>query len=319
MLDVYLRPWRLFAARNRRRRTSRRPARAVRPLLPSPTLPYRHGADAVLELCRSLLRPAGAAPAGRRVRGSESGPVAVEAEDLPAEEGPGARLARHPWAACVVLLIGVALWSGGGLLGSGLLQGGALLPAPDSSGRWWSLYLESWHPVGIGSDHAAPPYVLVLAIAGTLLAGRAWLVVDLLLLAAVPLCALTAHCLARRLFGSRRVRLWWSVTYAVVPVVTGAVGQGRVGTVFGAVLLPLVVSSALALVLRRPGVPAWQQAVRLGLWLSLLASFVPLAYPMARGAGGAAGASRPARAVGVEPLVRSLPVVVGGRASHRGD
>ena len=282
-LSVYSRPWRLMAARRARRRTARRPAGEVRALLPSPAQPYRHGAESVLEVARSLVRPTDLAPAGRRVRASEPGPVAAEAEDLPGGEGLAARITRHPWAAGVVFLVGLALWSGIGLLGSGLLQGGALLPAPDSVTSWWSLYWADWHPVGIGSAHAAPPYVLALALAGTLLAGQAWLVVDVIMLAAVPLCALTAHRLARRLFASPRVRLWWAVTYALVPVVTGAVGQGRVGTVAGAVVLPLVVDVAAALVLRRPGSPAWQQAVRLALWLSLLTAFVPLAYPAAVG------------------------------------
>ena len=280
-LSVYARPWRLVAARRDRRRTARRPAGEIRPLLPSPAQPYRHGAESVLEMARALVRPTDPALRGRRVQGSEPGPVASEAEDLPGGEGLAARITRHPWAAVVVVLVGLALWSGAGLLGSGLLQGGALLPAPDSVGRWWSLYWADWHPVGIGSARAAPPYVLVLALVGTLLAGQAWLVVDLIMLAAVPLCALTAHRLARRLFASPRVRLWWAVTYALVPIVTGAVGQGRLGTVAGAVLLPLVVSAAAALVQRRPGSPAWQQAARLALWLSLLAAFVPLGYPVA--------------------------------------
>jgi len=283
LLDVYLRPWQLIAARHARRRTARRPARAVRPLLPAATLPYRHGVDSLLELTRAVVRPTVSAPAGRRARGIEPGPVAAEAEDLPSGAGPMSWARRRPWAVVLLALTGIALWSGAGLLGSGLLQGGALLPAPDSAWRWWSMYVEPWHPVGIGSADPAPPYVLAMAAAGTLLGGQAWLLVDLLMLAAVPVCAVTAHRLARRIFASRSVQAWSAATYALVPVVTGAVGSGRLGTVAAAVLLPVVANAAVALVLRRPGAPAWQRGVRLALWLTALGCFVPVGYPLAAG------------------------------------
>lgn len=283
LAGVYLHPFAMLRARRRRRRQATRTPRDVRRLLPSPLLPYRHGVDAVLEIGLALVRAVGAGgqqpqPSGKRAVVVETGPVAAEAEELPTATSTVARLLRQPQVLIGALLVVFALWSARDLLGGGQLAGGALLPAPDGVGRWWSLVWETWHPVGIGSDALAAPYVLVLAIGGTVTFGQPWLLVDLLVLAAVPVCALTASRLARRLFDSRWVRIWWCVTYAALPVLTGAVAQGRIGTLVGIAVLPLVASAALALVIG--GAPTWLSGLRLGLWVSVLVAFVPVAYVM---------------------------------------
>src|SRR5919106_881393 len=156
---VYLHPFAMLQARHRRRRHARRSPRDVRPLLPSPLLPYRHGVDAVLDIGLAVVRAAGGSGqpqlSGKRAV-VESGPVAAEVEELPTATSTINRLLRQPW-------------------------------------------------MGIGSGAAAAPYVGLLALAGTVTFGQPWLLVDLLVLAAVPLSALTASRLAHRLFESRRV------------------------------------------------------------------------------------------------------------------
>ena len=277
---VYLHPFAMMRARHRRRRQARRSPKDVRPLLPSPLLPYRHGVDAVLDIGLAVVRAAGGGGGQPQVSGKravvETGPVAAETEELQTGTGAITRVLRQPWTAVAVVLVLLSLWSARDLLGSGQLLGGALLPAPDGVGDWWGLMWQSWHPVGLGSDAPAAPYVGLLMVAGTVTLGQPWLLMDLLVLAAVPLTALTASRLARRIFDSSRVRMWWCLSYAALPILTGAVAQGRIGTLVGILVLPLVAIAAIRM-FGGEG-PLWLSALRLGLWLSLLISFVPIGY-----------------------------------------
>jgi GT2 family glycosyltransferase len=276
---VYLHPFAMLRARHRRRRQARRSPRDVRPLLPSPLLPYRHGVDAVLDIGLAVIRATGGS-AQPQISGKraviESGPVAAEAEELPTATSTVSRLLRQSWMGIALVLVLLSLWAARDLLGEGQLLGGALLPAPDGIGGWWGLIWESWHPVGLGSGAAAAPYVSVLALAGAATFGQPWLLIDLLVLAAVPLSALTASRLAGRIFVSRRVRIWWCLTYAALPILTGAVAQGRIGTLVGLVVLPVVATAAIRFFDEAD--PLWLSALRLGLWTSLLVAFVPVGY-----------------------------------------
>ena len=125
-------------------------------------------------------------------------------------------------------------------------MGGALLPAPAAASGLWRTYLATWHPVGLGSDTSAPPYLAVLALLSNALLGNAERAVDLLLLGAVPLAGLSAYAALRRLTASVPLRLWGAVTYALLPPLLAAVATGRLGTVVVAVLLPLLVLVLLA-------------------------------------------------------------------------
>ncbi|HYJ66111.1 MAG TPA: glycosyltransferase family 2 protein [Nocardioidaceae bacterium] len=279
---VYLRPVVMLRARRRRRRQATRSPADVRHLLPSPLLPYRHGVDAVLDIGNALVQAAGGGSQQPKLSGKravvETGPVAAEVEELPTTVSIVGRVARQPWVVLVLGLLALSIWSAHGALGSGQLSGGALLPAPDGVGAWWSLMWDSWHPVSVGSDAQSGPYVWVMAVAGTLTFGQPWLLVDLLVLAVVPLSLITAHRLARQLFVSHRVRVWWCLAYAMVPVMTGALAQGRFGTLVGIIVLPCVATAAMAF-MAGVGSP-WMLGLRLGLWLSLLVAFVPVAYAM---------------------------------------
>ena len=66
----------------------------------------------------------------------------------------------------------------------------------------------------------------------------------MLLLGGVPLAGLTAYLATRRLTSVLAARIWLAVSYALLPVATGAVAAGRIGTVVAIVLLPLIGSMA---------------------------------------------------------------------------
>ncbi len=260
----------------------RRASRAeVRQHLPPWWTPYRIGIDAVGQFGVDLIGAVGGAQlVGRRP--TETGPVPEEAEDLEPETGPLTRIRRRPMLGVFALLVVLALFAPGlDLAGPGLLHGGALLPAPPGVGDWWRLYGESWHAVGTGSDAAAPPYVLVLALLGSVLAAKEWLAVDLLLGLAVPLSAVTAYAGLRRVVRSRWVRIWAAVAYALLPVLTGAVAQGRFGTVAATVLAPLVLLPLAGLARGRDVNSRIRSGLATGLALAAVVAFAPPAWPVA--------------------------------------
>ncbi|HEX6874473.1 MAG TPA: glycosyltransferase [Nocardioidaceae bacterium] len=282
LVGTYARPDRIIAGRMARRRTATLPAREVRPLLAPFWLPYRHGLDFVSDIAMAVVNQASDASTARRsARTAETGPEAEEAESLPEDTGLLARLLSSPTAWVFALLVLLALVGARGLLGSGFLTGGALLPSPASVSDWWRLYLESWHEVGVGSATSAAPYLLPLALAGSVLLAKAWLVVDVLFLLCVPLAAWGALRFLRTVVGRGRPALWGAVAYGVFPVLSGAVAQGRLGTVAAAVVLPWVANAAVYLTPAQPPDRRWRAAWRTALLLAILTAFVPVAWVLA--------------------------------------
>jgi GT2 family glycosyltransferase len=279
-VPVLLGPFSLARARAARRPLRQVPAREVRHLLPAWTAGLRHGLDAV-----------GALVSGRvdlsATTGSalESGPTDDESEDMVAAPSRVRLMLGRPGVQLTLGMTLLALLTFRGLLwGSGLLQGGALLPAPDGAHDLWSGYATGWHDVGVGSSIAAPAYLVPVAVLSSVLLGKAWLAVDLLLLLAAPLAALVAYRLLGRVAPARNVRVAAAVAYALLPAVTGAVASGRLGTALAAWLLPLALwTGGRALGLGGPtsGGRAWLA----GLMLAVVVAFVPLAWLLALIAG----------------------------------
>jgi GT2 family glycosyltransferase len=272
---VLARPDRLARARWRRRQTRVVPYRAVRPLLASPSSSLRRGMETVTALVGV---GAAASFAAGRHRAVETGPASEDAEDLPSwGTGLARRIVRKPPVVLALALLVLTVVATRDLLGAGRLMGGALLPAPDTASDLWRTYTEGWHPVGVGSDTAAPPYLAVIAALGTVLFGNASAAVSVLLLGAVPLAGLTAYRALRRVTRSPVLRIWGATTYALLPPVTGAVAAGRIGTATLAVLLPVAAVAALRAV-RGGGAGRLRAAWIGGSLLAVMSAFAPLAY-----------------------------------------
>ncbi len=287
-VSVLGRPDRIAAARWRRRALARGGSADVRAKLPPWWTPYANGIDAVASRFTSGFRgtvpatsPAAQLRAGRGdATALETGPVADEAVNLPVGAGPVHSTLAHPLLSLVGVLAVVGLLATRGLWGDGFLQGGSLLPAPDSAGQWWRLYTETWHPVRLGSTEWTSPYVAGLALAGTVLLGKAWLLVDAVMLFAPVLAAIGAYVAARSLVQSRPVRVWMAATYALLPVVTGATASGRVGTVVATILLPWLVP-AVATLLAPAGGRRLGAACAAGAVLAAVSAFAPVGEAMA--------------------------------------
>jgi GT2 family glycosyltransferase len=258
--SVLGRPGRLRRARQVRVAETTAPRAEVRDLLAPAWMPWRHALDLVVDLARALAGIARDSVVRRR-DGSQRSLTGV---------------LTSPTTWVFVALLVVALVAGGPLLTGAPLQGGALSPVPGGPGHWWSLWWSSWHWLGEGSAQPAAPSLLPLAVIGSVLLGQPALVVWLLFFLLPPLAFLGAHRLLVRLTTGRWAPLWGAATWALLPVLTGAVGDGRLGTVVVNVLLPWVVAAALRLAApdaEHRSRAAWRTALLGG----LLTLFVPSA------------------------------------------
>ncbi len=225
------------------------------------------------------------------------------------------RVLTNPGVLLFLVLTTIALVAERSLLSTSPLGGGALVPAWGGASALWAEYVQGFHPAGIGTAAGTPPYVAVIALLATLLGGKPWLAVDVILIGCIPLAGVTAYLASRRVTRSVPVRIWAAMAYALLPVGMGAVAAGRLGTALVLVLLPLiavVVARVLTHGPRRARRAAWAAA----LLVAVAAAFVPLVWvltvaAMALGAlvfrRGGPGVTIDAAIVAVVPVVLLVP------------
>ena len=187
------------------------------------------------------------------------------------------RVIGHPGVQLVTALLVISLVAERRLLGTSPLGGGALVPAWGGAAALWQKYLAGFHAVSVGSAASAPPYLAVVAALATVLGGQAWLAVDVLLLGSVPLAGLTAYLASRPLVTATPARVLLAASYALLPVATGAVAAGRLGTAVAFALLPLIGLSAGRVLTAAPR-QARRAAWATGLLIALAAAFAPLVW-----------------------------------------
>jgi hypothetical protein len=169
----------------------------------------------------------------------------------------------------------------------GLVTGGGLAPAPAQATQLLGLWTEPWHALETGTAVPAPAYVAVLGVLGWVLANSAVAAVSAVLLLAVPLGLWGSWRILRvigRLVDPGGSPRWLvalgAVSYALVPVTSGAFGEGRLGVVAVAIVLPFLAHAALGF-----GDPErerrWRAAWRSGLLLAIAAAFEPVAWVFA--------------------------------------
>ncbi|MFJ6697470.1 glycosyltransferase [Streptomyces sp. NPDC091272] len=281
LLGVLLRPGRVLAARKARGK-GLVDAAELRPLFPPPGATLR---ATVEQVAGSFGGPAEAESGGSRHGAVESGPGGDDADFLEVEQFARVKkVARKPGPVLFALLLLVSLIACRGLLGSGSLAGGALLPSPDGAGELMARYADAWHPTGTGGTQSAPPYLALLAALSTLLLGSPHAALTVLLICSVPLAGLAAYFVSRPLVESRLLRAWAAVAYAFLPAVTGALAGGRIGTAVLAVLLPLIARCAVSAAGVRGADGArssWRSVWAYALLLSLATAFTPAVWPLA--------------------------------------
>jgi len=217
------------------------------------------------------------------------------------------RIIGHPCVQLFTALLLVSLIAERRLLGASPLGGGALVPAWGGAAALWQEYLAGFHAVSVGSTASDPPYLAIVAALATALGGQAWLAVDVLLLGCVPLAGLTAYLASRWLVTATPARVLLAASYALLPVATGAVAAGRLGTSVAFALLPLIGLSAGRMVTAAPR-QARRAAWAAGLLIALASAFAPFTWVL--GAVFAVGALAARRWLGaVDPWNAAIVIV----------
>jgi GT2 family glycosyltransferase len=259
-----------FAAIRRRRARGRRAAYSrVHADLP----PGRSARRAAEFIASTMLKSAQVDTTGAHHASADP----TDDDSLLVDNGLARRLLTSPALLLLVVLLTVALIAGRSLIGGGPLGGGSLVPLWGGASDLWHTYTQAFHPDGIGSTSAAPPYIAVLAGLATLLGGKSWLAVDVLLIGCVPLSGMTAMHAVGKVASSRLVRMWAAATYALLPVALGVVAAARFGTAVAFILLPLIVAQ-VGRVCTESGPRAGRAAWAAGLLVAIGAAFVPLLW-----------------------------------------
>jgi GT2 family glycosyltransferase len=204
----------------------------------------------------------------------------TEDDSMLVDSGLAQRVLTNPGVLLVAGLIVLALVAERSLLGSGTLGGGALIPASGGAAGLWHAYLQGFHPAGVGSASSTPPYLAVIAALATIMGGKPWLAVDVILLGCVPLAGLTAYAATRRITRLAPVRVWAAAAYALLPVAMGTVADGRIGTAVVFILLP-VIALVAARIFTQPPRLARRAAWATGLCVAVATAFVPLVWLIA--------------------------------------
>jgi GT2 family glycosyltransferase len=300
--SVISHPFRLLKMRRRRARGRRQAYARLRR-----DLPAGHSVRRMAELMAARSRSAKRNQLGEHHIDEDP----ENADFLLNDTGLAQRIMTSPGVLLFICLTVISLVAERSLLGPGPLAGGALIPAWGGASGMWHEYLQGFHPVGVGSGTSAPPYLAIVALLATVLAGKPWLAVDVILMGCVPLAGISAFYAVRRVTQSVPVGLWAAAAYALLPVGTGAIAAGRLGTAVVFILAPAIAVLAGRILTpppRRARRAAWATAFT----VAVAAAFVPLVWAVVLVAAVALAVARPvlwrnlAIATAV-PLVLLLP------------
>ncbi|MBB6472053.1 glycosyltransferase family 2 protein [Sphaerisporangium rubeum] len=308
LVSVLGRPLRLMRARKARRQGRKQGYPEVKKLFTPQGMAYRRLADMI----QGYISGSGPIDSAGRHHAVISESAAEEGDELLTDAGVMQRVFSNPGVLLALALTAVALAAERSLVLGGLLGGGALVPVVGGASDLWQFYTSGYHAVGFGSGAWAPPYVAVLAALSTLFLGKTWLAVSVLLLGCVPLAGVSAYVATRSMIASPGPRVWLAASYALLPVATGVVAAGRLGTAVVFVLLPVYAALASTVITgerRRARRAAWA----LGLLLAVGTAFAPLVYVLVAVLAGLAAVSFGGvrRGVGVSlGIAMAVPVVL---------
>lgn len=230
---LLIHPGELIAARKSRKENRLVSSGIISQFIPSRWTQFRAGAGHLLEKVRIAIFP----------DDQESGPTTSEL-DLIEDEEILTPLATNSWKifftkplviASTFLLIVTFGWTRHRW---GAISGGALAASPAGVTDIWKFFLESWHEVGMGSNVAAPAWLLFIGMGSLLTFGNVALFISLFFITAPFMALFTAHRYLRKLSASPVLTAAAALLYALSPISISAINGGRIGVVALLILLP---------------------------------------------------------------------------------
>ncbi|MDR1237265.1 MAG: hypothetical protein LBK28_03395 [Propionibacteriaceae bacterium] len=175
----------------------------------------------------------------------------------------------------VLALLG-AIAAGRTLFGEGALQAARMLPA---SASWQDLVSKYLEPIPGTSGLATPPWEGIVGLFSLVSAGQPEWLVSIVVVGCVPLTWLAAYRFARQLVDSNALAGLAAGAYALAPMLSGGFNATGFAVAVWTLLLPIAAYSVLWW--HREGRDTWRGAGAVALWLLLLTSLYPLAWPLA--------------------------------------
>jgi GT2 family glycosyltransferase len=124
----------------------------------------------------------------------------------------------------------------------GAISGGALATSPAGTSDVWKFFLESWHEVGMGSNLAAPSWLLFIGIGSLITIGNVGLFISLFFIAAPFLALWASHRYLKNLTSSPWLSAIAALFYALSPISISAINGGHLGVLALIILLPMFVA-----------------------------------------------------------------------------
>ena len=220
-----LHPGRMAQARAGTRRAARLPRRSLRPLQRTARDVFREQRDG--HFARTALRRVVQAPSELEL---------AEMAALTRRRRVGFGVLATVLIALTAVTLGDLVTAG---LRTGLVVGGALLPAQADLGELWRAATSGWIAGDLGAPGPPDPLLTVLAPLAALTGGAAG-AVNLLVLGALLLAGLGAWFAAGAATRSVGARLWAALVWVAAPGLSLALDGGRLGAVVAHVALPWV-------------------------------------------------------------------------------
>lgn len=125
----------------------------------------------------------------------------------------------------------------------GAISGGALATSPDGMRDIWRFFVESWHEVGMGSNIAAPAWLIFVGIGSIFTFGNVALFITLFFIVAPFLALWSSHRYLKNLTSSPWLSAMAALLYALSPISISAINGGHLGVLALIVLLPPFVAT----------------------------------------------------------------------------
>ncbi len=200
----------------------------------------------------------------------------LEQSDLELQRAPSRirAIARRPTFFISIALILITLIAARFRLG--VLSGGGLSTSPASGFDLLNKYIESWHPIGLGSSASTPPWVAIIGVFSLLTLFNAKLFITLLFLLAVPLAFFGAFRCAKKFTQSQVIATSGALLYAFGSAILGAINSGRFATIVVALIFPFLLPPLLKV--SKIQEINWREIFMLGILISAIAAFSPVMY-----------------------------------------